>query len=117
VREFAPIVLGMTLLTGCGSDVSKSDYPGTYVHTRPDTKETIEIIADGRYKHRREWSGKQVFYKEGYWQKDVAGGNAGITFIAFNNIGYWFVVPERSWMGKVLLCVDADYEVCFEKVQ
>jgi hypothetical protein len=117
VRKYAPFLVGLTLLAGCGSEVPVADYPGTYVLDRADTKVIIEVIADGRYRQRREWLGKLDFYKEGYWQTDVAGGSAGITFISFNNIGYWFVVPERSWTGKVLLCVDPDVGLCFEKTQ
>lgn len=114
-------IAGLILSAGCS--VTELDFQGTYVLSRSDMIEVIEVSAGGTYRHRLEKSGSTIFEEAGYWDKDNFGDGPGITFRSFQIAlqsplkpkGYWFVLPERSWTGDLLLCADDD--LCFKKLQ
>lgn len=122
LKRLLLIVASVSLLSSCGNVVAEAEYPGIYMLKRGDAKEVIDVVAGGTYKHRLERQGVLIFDEFGYWDKDNFG-EAGITFKSFQVAlgaelkpkGYWFVIPEKSWTGKVMLCVDDD-GTCFEKM-
>lgn len=129
MKKTVLLVLTMILPSGCGWSVGENDYPGLYILKEVHTREEIEVVADGTYKHRFE-SDKESISEHGYWDKDQFGGEKGITFRSFQvksrqirkPRGYWFVVPQRSWSREILLCFDLErFELegngCFSKVE
>ncbi|WP_119392203.1 hypothetical protein [Taklimakanibacter lacteus] len=121
LKRLLAAAAGALLLASCGTHVPESEFPGIYVLKEANAQETIKVIAGGTYNHRVERDGVLILDEFGYWDKDYYEGAPGITFKSFQvNLranrkpkGYWFVVPERSWRGSVLLCVEDN--LCFEK--
>jgi hypothetical protein len=104
----------LILLTSCGSAVSEMDYLGVYAFNALNAEETVEIVADGTYRHLVKRNGAILVDETGYWRKENVMGKRGVTFVGLQRAlgpepkfrGYWFVVPVESRAGKMRLYID-----------
>lgn len=135
MRAFPAILLSLIFLAACDEREAASDIAGTYRFEGKGETQEIAVEEGGRYVNSYFRDGALIWRDEGVWEHDEAGNEKGITFEEFRfglddhsprhsdfglkdnfpRRGYWFVVPERSFLGSARLCFDPDLDHCFER--
>lgn len=119
-----PILCLMFLsLAACGEDNAAADIAGTYSFEAEGEAQTLDIGGDGHFVNSYYRDGALVWRDEGAWTFYVAGRETGVTFEDFRlgladefaERGYWFVAPERTWLGATRFCFDRDDDRCLEE--
>lgn len=112
------------LLASCSGGVSDSDLIGTYVAQQGDVRQEIVVQSGGRYSNTLYKSGNVEWREDERWVREVVANRSGVTFSRFRwglpgysfAQGYWFVSPEKNFLGRVKLCYDLDLGRCFDRV-
>jgi hypothetical protein len=120
--RIAFVLLSSLILYGCGSVGDEDTYIGEYLLQKFESENRIIISKGGKYIHRVEAKGKILSEKISVWDKDESNGDKGITFRAFqldnqSGGGFWFVVPQKDWLGYIELCQDVEEQICFKKIK
>jgi hypothetical protein len=120
-------LLGVVILVGCSSTVSKNELPASYSDTVNGERQVIDIHSNGTYDNTLYRQNRLVWRYRNRWnyQHEAGLGGDAITFNQFQFglkdydhgvAGFWLVRPERSWSGKLELCFDPDLNNrCFTK--
>ena len=109
-------------LAACGDDDADIGIAGTYSFEADGEAQTIAISDDGHFVNSYYRDGALVWRDEGAWAPYTVGQDKGIAFEDFRlgvndaspKRGYWFVAPERNWLGAARFCFDPDLGRCLE---
>jgi hypothetical protein len=126
MRAMKAICVALTavilLAVGCRR-LDEAQVPGLYAADYEGGSDTLELLADGTYKHKVGLeTGAMVL--TGTWKTDtLSGEKLGLSFEAFQfrrnsqtlkPSGVWHVEVERvGAAGDLALCFDPDLEKCF----
>jgi len=121
------ILLILCLTAGCSFKATTvSALYGTYYSNHTVGRDVIYVLPDGSYVHKFEHNSKDSFVDHGGWKYGFQSqGCKGIEFEGFRfsdrqyNVygtrGDWWVCPEATVDGSVLLTFDPDLIYYFKK--
>lgn len=113
----------LIMTTGCSRVLSKDELVQSYQFSLDNSRQELRVKPDGKYVNVFYSQDKVVWSDQGDWTYDESSGQKGITLNRFrfgfpeyslSERGFWFVVPEKSFIGTTLLCFDLDLNRCFE---
>lgn len=89
------IILIISLLSSCGDKVERERLPGRYVFTHW-TKDTIDIMTDGTYRHFTFRNGKS-FENSGTWKLNSIGNEIQFEDFSFLTDS----MPSGNWFSRL----------------
>ena len=120
--KFSMVLFFICLMLGCTRGINQSELPGQYDFSLGNARQQITIRADGHYFNTFYRNGTLSWSDQGTWEYKNAGGEKGILlnrfkfgFQEYSSGGTWFVVPEKTLLGKRKLCFDSDLDRCFDR--
>jgi hypothetical protein len=119
---FVPLLINFLLL-GCTTDFdgNTSEWMGRYKFEDANIIQEVEITIDGVFSNTLFVGRRRVWQDSGTWELESLPALTGFIFSKFRfgisghsaQLGYWFVVPEKSYFGQKRLCFDPDLNRCF----
>lgn len=120
--KFSIVLFSICLMMGCSREVKQSELPGQYVFSLGNARQQITISANGHYfntfyrNRTLSWSDQGTWeYKDVLGEKGILLNRFKFGFKEYSSDGTWFVVPEKTILGKRKLCFDSDLDRCFSR--
>src|ERR1035437_7860 len=118
------IIAFLSAFCGCSRTVNENEISGRFEVNQNHSTDEIDVLPSGSYRYFFKNDSGIEIRNAGGWALEYESGVPRLVFSRFifgtplyrgRPAGIWSVEIERSWRGKIRLCLNEDLGLYYEK--